>query len=53
MMGRIGSSYPRFEQAKQPSALPAEEEDVSSFHVAGAVIGILSALGFIGWLLTR
>jgi hypothetical protein len=52
-MGRIGRSYPRFEQPQKPSALPAQEEGISPFQVAGALIGVLSALGFIGWLLTR
>lgn len=52
-MGRIGRSYPRFEQAPKPSPSPAEEEGLSGVQVAGAIIGILSALGLIGWLLSR
>jgi hypothetical protein len=51
-MGRIGKSYPRFEQAQTPSALPGEDE-MSVFHVIGAIVGIVCALGFIGWLLSR
>ena len=52
-MGRIGRSYPRFEQPQKPSALPAEDDGISAFQVVGAIIGVLSALGFIGWLLSR
>ena len=52
-MGRIGRSYPRFEQPQKPSALPQEDEGLSAFEVAGAVIGVLCALGLIGWFLTR
>jgi hypothetical protein len=57
-MGRIGRSYPRFEEAQQPaqqggSLLPEEREGVSGYQVVGAIIGILSALGLIGWFLTR
>jgi hypothetical protein len=52
-MGRIGKSYPRFEETPKPPVQPAEEERISTVHVVGAVVGILSALGFIGWLLTR
>lgn len=57
-MGRIGRSYPRFEEAQQPaqqdgSLLPEEREGASGYQVVGAIIGILSALGLIGWFLTR
>jgi hypothetical protein len=52
-MGRIGRSYPRFEQPPKPSGLSAEEERISGFQIAGAIVGILSALGLIGWLLSR
>ena len=51
-MGRIGKSYPRFEQAPQSSALPKEDEGVS-VQVVGAIVGVLCALAFIGWLLAR
>lgn len=52
-MGRIGRSYPRFEEAQRPAALPAENEASSGLQVMGAIIGVLAALGFIGWLLSR
>jgi hypothetical protein len=51
-MGRIGRSYPRFEEAsKLPAAEPAQGD--SAFQTLGAIIGVLCALGFIGWLLAR
>jgi hypothetical protein len=52
-MGRIGKSYPRFEQAQNPAALPVGEDEMSAFQVIGAIVGIVCALGFIGWLLSR
>jgi hypothetical protein len=57
-MGRIGRSYPRFEEAHRSARqervlLPADDKGVSAFQVIGAIVGILSALGLIGWLLTR
>lgn len=56
VMGRIGKSYPRFEQAPRPSIQPEEAEAFSTVQVLGAIVGILSALcliGLIGWLLAR
>jgi hypothetical protein len=50
-MGRIGRSYPRF-QPLQAQEEPAHERRSAS-QVLAAVIGLLAALGFIGWLLTR
>jgi hypothetical protein len=51
-MGRIGRSYPRFEDPQQP--IDYERREGSwAYQVAGAVIGVLSALGLIGWLLSR
>lgn len=50
-MGRIGRSYPRF-QPQQPADDPQPRARTGP-HVIGAVIGLLAALGFIGWLLTR
>lgn len=50
-MGRIGKSYPRFGQAAQSPA-PTENEGLS-VQVVGAIIGVLCALGLIGWLLAR
>jgi hypothetical protein len=57
-MGRIGRSYPRFEEAHRSARqervlLPADDKGVSAFQVIGAIVGILSVLGLIGWLLTR
>ena len=54
-MGRIGRSYPRFEETPQSagSALVIKGDGISAYEVAGAIAGILSALGLIGWLLTR
>ena len=51
-MGRIGRSYPRFEDP-QPPLDYARHEGISAYQVVGAVIGVLCALGFIGWLLSR
>ena len=51
-MGRIGKSYPRFEQAPPPSQ-SREEPGSSLLQIVGAVVGVLCALGFIGWLLAR
>ena len=51
-MGRIGKSYPRFEQAPPPPAPPMDDQGVR-VHLVGAIIGVLCALGFIGWLLAR
>lgn len=58
-MGRIGRSYPRFGEAQKSAEgerpfMPAEEEPgVSAYQALGAIVGILSALGLIGWLLSR
>jgi hypothetical protein len=57
MMGRIGRTYPRFEEAqksveRERVSLPAEENAVYQV-VTGAIVGILCALGLIGWFLTR
>jgi len=51
-MGRIGRSYPRFEEASKSPA-EAVQEGGSAFQTLGAIIGILCALGLIAWLLTR
>ena len=50
-MGRIGRSYPRF-KPQQPQSDPAPPARSGS-HVIGAVVGLLAALGLIGWFLTR
>ena len=52
LMGRIGRCYPRFEEAPQ---IPSEAEgpDTLASQTLGAIIGVLCALGLIGWLLTR
>ena len=52
-MGRVGRSYPRFEH---PSPLPAAlaEEAESAFQARlGAIIGVICALGLIGWVMMR
>jgi hypothetical protein len=51
-MGRVGRSYPSFEQAFQPPAQP-EEGDCERQARFGAIVGVLCALGFIGWLFLR
>ena len=51
-MGRIGRSYPRFEEASKPPA-EAQAEGGAAFQTLGAIIGILCALGLIVWLLAR
>ena len=50
-MGRIGKSYPRFAERQQPS--PSGDAPSYRFQLLGALVGILAALGLIGWLLTR
>ena len=49
-MGRIGKSYPRFHSEEQA---PADESGISGLHVFGALVGVIAALGLIGFLLTR
>lgn len=51
-MGRIGKTYPRFEQAPQHEE-PSSTRRATGYQVVGAIVGILSALGLIGWLLSR
>jgi hypothetical protein len=51
-MGRIGKTYPRFQSSEQPP-LPADEGRVSGLHVFGALVGVIAALGLIGFLLIR
>jgi hypothetical protein len=52
-MGRIGKTYPRFDEAADLPGLTVEEAEISAVQITGALIGILGALGFIGWLLSR
>jgi hypothetical protein len=52
-MGRIGKTYPRFEERRESAAERSPEQAPGAFHVAGALVGILAALAFIGWVLTR
>jgi hypothetical protein len=52
-MGRVGKSYPRFEHPFKPPAERAEEGDSAFQARVGAIIGVLCALGFIGWLFLR
>jgi hypothetical protein len=51
-MGRIGKSYPRF-QSEQDGPPAREERGLSGLHVFGALVGVIAALGLIGFLLTR
>jgi hypothetical protein len=52
-MGRIGRSYPRFEEVAEAPAAAAERRANSASQVLGAIVGILGALGLIAWLLSR
>jgi len=52
-MGRVGRSYPRFEHPFRPPAGRAGEGDSAFQARLGAIIGVLCALGLIGWLLLR
>jgi len=53
VMGRVGRSYSRFEQPSKPPAEVAEEGDCARQARLGAIIGVVCALGLIGWLLMR
>jgi hypothetical protein len=51
-MGKVGRSYPRFEVVAEPAGAPAEPGDDSAFQARlGAIIGVVCALGLIGWLM--
>jgi hypothetical protein len=50
-MGRIGRSYPRFQP--QPAQAQPLRRGRTGSRLAGALIGLLAALGLIGWLLKR
>jgi hypothetical protein len=52
-MARIGKSYPRFQPSEQESLPAPERQRVSGYQVLGAIVGLLAALGLIGFLLTR
>jgi hypothetical protein len=53
VMGKVGRSYPRFEVVAEPPGAPAEAGDDSAFQARlGAIIGVVCALGLIGWLMT-
>lgn len=52
-MGRIGKSYPRFQPSEQESLPAPGRRRVSASQVFGAIVGLLAALGLIGFLLTR
>ena len=52
-MGRIGKTYPRFHPDEQPADGGADERGVSGLHVFGALVGVIAALGLIGFILTR
>lgn len=53
VMGRVGRSYPRFEHPFRPSAGRSGEGDSAFQARLGAIIGVLCALGLIGWLMLR
>ncbi len=50
MPGRIGKSYPRLQPA-QAQAAPAPR--ARRYGAIGVLIGLLSALGVLGWLIFR
>ena len=52
-MGRIGKSYPRFQPSELHTPPAPQERRVCGLHVFGALVGIIAALGLIGFLLTR
>jgi len=52
VMGRVGRSYSRFEQPSRPPATPGREADCAFQTRVGAIIGVLCALGLIGWLMS-
>ncbi len=51
-MARIGKTYPRFRPSEQPG-VPAADERICGLHVFGALVGVIAALGLIGFLLIR
>ena len=53
VMGRVGRSYPRFKQPFKPPVDSADEADSAFQARVGAIIGVLCALGLIGWLFLR
>lgn len=54
-MARIGKSYPRFPASGQDSPPEPAQPDKGggTFTVLGALVGLLAALGLIGFLLSR
>ena len=52
-MGRIGKSYPRFKQNEQDDTASQAQQRSTGFHALGAIVGLLAALGVIGFFLTR
>jgi hypothetical protein len=52
-MGRIGRSYPRFDEPRSGAPGPGEDTGTRRLQLAGAAIGVLAALALIGWVLTR
>ena len=52
-MGKVGRSYPRFETATGPAAAGPDDTRVDSDSQTrlGAIIGAVSALGLIVWLM--
>ena len=48
-VARVGRSYPRL----RPVPEDVGQSSIGGYKVAAALIGLLSALGLIGWLLAR
>ena len=52
-MGKVGRSYPRFEQPSPPRGGLVEEAESALQARLGAIIGVLCALGLISWVMMR
>ena len=48
-VARVGRSYPRL----RPEPEDVGQSSIGGYKVAAALIGLLSALGLLGWLLAR
>lgn len=52
-MARIGKSYPRFQESEPDGAPAGEDGGLNGLHLFGALVGVIAALGLIGFLITR
>jgi hypothetical protein len=52
-MGRIGKTYPRFQESEHQGAPAGEDGGLNGLHLFGALVGVIAALGLIGFLITR